>query len=387
MNALHCYTDCLMIPGFATREGTVRYRERFPQLREAEHFRVPCHVPGVRDLWLSSIGLGTYLGEPDDAADASYTDAIISALRSGINVLDTAINYRHQRSERNIGAALAQLVGAGQIRRDEVLVCTKAGYLSFDGNLPPDPRGYFVKEYVETGIVNPKDLAGGMHCMAPGYLENQIARSRRNLGLETIDVFYLHNPESQLADVSPQAFRQRLRRAFEFLESEVKHGKVRYYGMATWNAFRVAGGSRDYISVADSAAVAREVAGDDHHFRFIQLPFNLAMPEAFGLANQTVGHKNVSVFTAAQQLGIAVMGSASLYQGRLSHSLPESIRKTLGMKTDAENAIQFARSAPGLTTALVGMGNSVHVAANLKPALLQPARLDEWSRLFTEHER
>jgi len=356
-------------------------------LREAEHFRQPRHVPGARDLWLSSIGLGTYLGEPDDAADASYKDAITSALSSGINVLDTAINYRHQRSERNIGAALAQLVGSGELRRDEVMVCTKAGYLSFDGNLPADPRGYFAKEYVETGIVNPKDLAGGMHCIAPGYLENQVDRSRRNLGLETIDVFYLHNPESQLADVSPEVFRQRLRRAFELLESQVKHGKLRYYGMATWNAFRVADGARDYISLRDSAELAREVAGDDHHFRFIQLPFNLAMPEAYALANQTLGRKNVSVLTAAEQLGIAVMGSASLYQGRLAHSLPELIRQTLGMKTDAENAIQFARSAPGLTTALIGMGNSVHVAANLKPALLEPARLDEWSRLFSEREK
>jgi len=375
-----------MIPGFATPEGTERYRSRFPQLREAEHFRQPKRVPGARDLWLSSIGLGTYLGEPDDPTNVSYTEAIIAALSSGINVLDTAINYRHQRSERNIGVALAQRIGVGELRRDEVLVCTKAGYLSFDGNLPADPRGYFLKEYVETGILDPKDLAGGMHCISPSYLENQIDRSRRNLGLETIDLFYLHNPESQLADVTPEVFHQRLRRAFEMLEGQVRHGKLRYYGMATWNAFRVPDGSRDHISLPATAELAREVGGPEHHFRFIQLPFNLAMPEAFGLSNQTLGKKNVSVLTAAQQLGIAVMGSASLYQGRLAHSLPPSIKQILGMKTDAENAIQFARSAPGLTTALVGMGNLVHVAANLKPALLQPARLDEWSRLFSERQ-
>src|SRR6201981_2859681 len=162
-----------MLAGFATPEGTARYRDRFPQLRDAGHFRCPANVPGARQLWLSSIGLGTYLGEPDDAADTAYTDAIMAAVRSGINVLDTAINYRHQRSERNIGAALNELVSAGQLQRDEVLVCTKAGYLSFDGNLPTDPRKYFVEEYVETGIVNPKDLAGGMHCIAPPSLQNQ----------------------------------------------------------------------------------------------------------------------------------------------------------------------------------------------------------------------
>ena len=375
-----------MLPGFATPEGTARYRDRFPQFRDAEHFRRPKTVPGAGDLWLSSIGLGTYLGEPDDTADAEYVEAITAALRSGINVLDSAINYRHQRSERNIGAALAQLISAGSLQRDEVLVCTKAGYLSFDGNLPADPRGYFTHEYVESGVLDPKELAGGMHCITPTYLEDQIERSRRNLELETIDLFYLHNPESQLADVSPDVFRERLKAAFALLERNVKAGKLRYYGMATWNAFRVLEGSRDYISLSAVAELAREVGGPSHHFRFIQLPFNLAMPEAFGLANQLLEKKNVSVLTAAAQLRIAVVGSASLYQGRLTHGLPAPIQQTMGMKSDAENAIQFARSAPGLTTALIGMGRREHVTANLKPALVPPARLDEWTRLFTERE-
>jgi len=169
-----------MLPGHATVEGTARYRDRFPQLRDAGHFRRPEHVVGVGDLWLSSIGLGTYLGEPEDSADHEYIEAITTAVRSGINVLDTAINYRHQRSERNIGAALKQLATNGELRRDEVVVCTKAGYLSFDGNLPADPRSYFMREYVEPGILDPAQLAGGMHCMAPAYLENQIERSRQN---------------------------------------------------------------------------------------------------------------------------------------------------------------------------------------------------------------
>ena len=375
-----------MISGFATPEGTARYRQRFPQLSEAEFFRHPEHVPAARELWLSSLGLGTYLGEPDDAADAAYTEAILLALRSGINVLDTAINYRHQRSERNIGAALTQLIATGDVQRDEVFVCTKAGYLSFDANLPPDPRAYFLREYVESGIVDPKELAGGMHCMAPNYLHDQLGRSRKNLGLETIDLFHLHNPETQLADVSPEVFRERLKRAFSALESSVKAGKLRYYGMATWNAFRVAEGSRDFISLSAAAEIAREVAGDAHHFRFIQLPFNLAMPEAYVFANQHVGKKNVSVLNAAEQLGMGVMGSATLYQGRLTEGLPPSIGHVLGMKNDSENAIQFARSAPGMATSLIGMGHREHVLANMKPALLPPARLEDWQKLFSARE-
>jgi len=126
-----------MIPGFATFEGTSRYRSRFAQLADAGHFRQAEHVPGAGELWCPSIGLGTYLGEPDDKADREYVDAIAEALQSGINLLDTAINYRHQRSERNIGEALAKTTAAAILRRDEVVVCTKAGYLSLDGNLLP----------------------------------------------------------------------------------------------------------------------------------------------------------------------------------------------------------------------------------------------------------
>jgi predicted aldo/keto reductase-like oxidoreductase len=92
------------------------------------------------------------------------------------------------------------------------------------------------------------------------------------------------------------------------------------------------------------------------------------------------------VLAAAAQLGIAVMGSATLYQGRLTHGLPAFINHTLGMQSDGENAIQFARSAPGLTTSLIGMGNELHVAANLKPALLQPTRLEDWQKLFSARE-
>jgi aryl-alcohol dehydrogenase-like predicted oxidoreductase len=372
-----------MLSGHATSAGTGRYRDRFPNLRDAGHFRQAEHVPGVNQLWLSSIGLGTYLGQPSNAADQAYTAAIEAGLKSGINVLDTAINYRHQRSERNIGTALQRLIGSGELHRDEVLACTKAGYLSFDGDPPPDPRAYFHREYVETGVLDPKELAGGMHCMSAAYLENQIERSRRNLGLETIDLFYIHNPESQLADVSREVFRQRLKDAFAALEGLVKAGKLQYYGVATWSAFRVADSSRDYMDLFELAKIAHEVAGEHHRFRFIQLPFSLAMPEAYGLVNQRTGKEKMSVLSAATRLGIAVMGSATLSQARLTQGLPDFVGSVLGMNTDAENAIQFSRSAPGLTTSLIGMGRKEHVAVNLGPGLTSPTPPQEWKKLFT----
>ena len=292
-----------MLKGHATAEGTERYSNRFPQLQAAGHFRRPEHAPGVSDLWLSSIGLGTYLGEPDDATDQAYTEAIVTALRSGINLLDTAINYRHQRSERNVGKALARLFQTGELDRDEVFICTKAGYLSLDGAMPEDPRGYFAREYIQPGILDPKQIAGGMHCMSPSYLENQIERSRRNLGVDTIDLFYVHNPESQLSEVPREVFHQRLQKAFVMLEGQVKAGNVRYYGLATWNGFRAAEDARDHLNLFDVVKLAQEAGGEHHHFRFVQLPFNLAMTEAYALANQISGEEKVPLLSAAPPRG------------------------------------------------------------------------------------
>ncbi len=381
-SGLACYTSPAMLKGFATPVGTARYRDRFPVLGQAGNFRQHSEATGPGELWISSLGLGTYLGEPSDQADRAYTDAVRLALASGINLLDTAINYRHQRSERSIGAALGEMIAAGELQRDEVIVCTKAGYLSFDGEVPPNPGGYFRAEFVDKGILNSADLAGGMHCMSASYLADQLERSRRNLGIETIDVFYVHNPETQLGEVPRERFRQRLREAFGMLEEAVQAGKIRYYGVATWNAFRVPPAARDAMSLADTVEVAREAGGEQHHFRFVQLPFNLGMPEAFAYRNQTWEKENISLLDAAARAGVMVVGSATLSQGQLARDLPAFIEQRMGAGSGAANAIQFARSAPGLAVALIGMGRPEHVAENLKVAGLPPAPREQWEKLF-----
>jgi aryl-alcohol dehydrogenase-like predicted oxidoreductase len=175
-----------------------------------------------------------------------------------------------------------------------------------------------------------------------------------------------------------------LRDAFAMLEKQVKAGKLRYYGLATWGAFRVAEGERDSISLCDAVQIARDVAGDHHHLRFVQLPFNLAMPEAYALANQAIGREKMSLISAASRLGVAVIGSATLYQGRLTQGLPQVVARILGRNSDTENAIQFSRSAPGLTTSLIGMGRKQHVPLNLRPALVPRTPVAEWNKLFIE---
>ncbi|HEV7682145.1 MAG TPA: aldo/keto reductase [Pyrinomonadaceae bacterium] len=365
-------------PNCATLEGTNRYRERFKDRAAANHFRQQ------QNLWLSSIGIGTYLGNADDETDARYTAAISRAVRLGANVIDAAANYRFQRSERAIGKALQQLMEDG-FSRDELVICTKGGYLPFDGAPPRDVRGYVEETFVKPGIADFADFVGGSHCMTPAYLQNQLEQSLRNLKLECVDVYYIHNPESQLGQVSEEEFYFRLRAAFESLEKARAAEQLKSYGVATWNGFRVPAGSSGYHSLERMVRVAREVGGEEHGFRFIQLPFNLAMPEALTLANQTLNGNQVSTLEAATGLGVTVMSSASIFQGRVAQGLPKDLRENLGsLPTDAQSAIQFVRSAPGICTALVGMSTIEHVEDNLKLAGVEPLELERFMQLFAE---
>lgn len=342
------YNRC-MHSGFATPEGTARYVSRFPNHDAVAFYR---QAQGLR---VSSLGLGTYLGEMDERTDDAYAESVAAAVRGGINVLDSAINYRHQRSERNIGKALDRLFAAGELRRDEIVVCTKAGFLT-PGAIDPS-------------TLRQEDVVGRMHSMAPSFLADQIDRSRANLGLETIDVFYLHNPETQLSHVAPDEFEARILASFERLEQLVAAGKICAYGTATWEGYRKPGA----LTVQRMAALANEAAGAAHHFRWIQLPFNLAMPEAF----------TQKVLTAAEEAGITVVASASLLQARLSSGLPTEVHDSLrGFHTDAQRAIQFTRSAPGIAVALTGMSSTDHVTENLGVSTVPPLQREAFLRLF-----
>lgn len=371
------------LEGFATAEGTARFRERFAGSAGGGHFR------SEQGLWLSSIGIGTYLGGWDEETDRSYSDAVVRAVELGSNVIDTAVNYRFQRSERSVGEALRRLT-SGDFAREELLVCTKGGYLPFDSQPPKGQEGvraYVEETFVKTGIADYSDIVAGSHCMTPRYLSHQLAQSLRNMNLETVDVYYVHNPETQLQVVARDEFDRRLRAAFEQLERERADGRLRFYGAATWNGFRVQEGARGHHSIERMFRLAREVGGDAHGFRFVQLPFNLAMPEALVNENQPYEDEHVSLLEAAKTLGVTVVASASILQGKVAKDLPGHVREYLGsLATDAQTAIQFTRSTPGVTTALVGMSRRAHVEENMQLARVPVASAADYGRLFTHDE-
>ena len=361
----------------ATADGTWRYRERFGDGFGRTFFRR--FPPGV----CSSVGIGTYLGAPTDAVDDQYRAAIESALEHGINHVDTAVNYRCQRSERAVGEALSTT----DVDREAIVVSTKGGFVPFDGERPADPAQYVREQFVEPGLVTPDSLVRGSHSLEPTFIDAMVERSLSNLGVESVDCYYLHNPETQLLDVEHAALYDQLEAAFELLERRRAAGDIGVYGLATWQAFRVDDSHPQYLSlpaVLDRAQAAAETVGtgDDHGLRVIQLPFNVDMADAFTVKAQPTDEGPVSVLEYVHDSELSVVTSASLGQGDLAAAIPPAVDAELSGDTAAQRAINFARSAPGVTCSLVGMSSVDHAAENIAAGTFDPLGASAFDTIF-----
>lgn len=330
----------------ATAQGT-------ETLRTGSRLPASAYRP-LQDLTTSALSVGTYLGGLDEATDRAYEDAIVEAVRAGLNGIDTAVNYRCMRSERAVGAALARLFKAGEADRSQVIVATKGGYVPFDGAPPADRAGWLQERFIRRGLCTAEEIVGGQHCLAPKYLQDQLETSLSNLGLEAVDVYYLHNPETQLRHVPRATFLARMRAAFEVLERNASEGKLSWYGTATWNGYRVAPSAAEHLSLEELVAEAEKVAGATHRFRVVQLPLNLKMTEAKSSPTQRLRGAEVTLLEAARELGITVMASAPLLQAELAKG------------ANAERALRFVLGVPGVASVLCGMKQAAHVRENLR---------------------
>jgi aryl-alcohol dehydrogenase-like predicted oxidoreductase len=333
----------------------------------ADQRRELCGLP------VSAVAMGTYLGAMDFSTDHKVTQATVLAAAAGVNCFDSAINDRGQRGEKSLGEGLRRLFLSGKATRQQVFVSTKGGFVPFEGTPEEDYMALFRREYADKGIVAESELVAECHCLHPSYLNDQLEKSRRNLGLETIDLYYLHNPETQLEEVPARVLEERLLEAFRFLEEARVQGRIQFYGLATWDGFRVGTDALDHMDLVKVTEIAQAAApkGQRHGLRAIQLPLNLAMNESAFAATQ----RGASAISAAQRLGLSVAVSAPLYQSRLCDSnMPEFLTKHFpdGL-TDAQRALLFATSVAGVSSAMTGMKEAAHVAENT--ALLRMPKL------------
>jgi aryl-alcohol dehydrogenase-like predicted oxidoreductase len=296
-----------------------------------------------------------------------------------MNVIDTAINYRSMKSEKNIGHALKRLIDDQIISRNQVFISTKNGYITNDGDYPTiDVLEYMHKMYISQGVIDSKDISSGYNVLNPNYIRKCIDKSLINMQLDTIDLVYIHNAyESWSEDVTRYEFDEMIQKVFQVYEEYRLKSRIKYYGMATWTCFRLPEKERGYLSLEEMVKIAENVGGKDHGFRFIQLPYNLAYREAFLLRNQSVGGEtNLTILEACNKLKIGVFTSVPLLQTKL---LDANIPDYLGYSNQLLKIVQITRSTPNVIAPLIGQKKFHHVKENIEIAKVAPLNISEFN--------
>jgi aryl-alcohol dehydrogenase-like predicted oxidoreductase len=285
-----------MLPGSATAEATAAYA--------AAHPEIDYRPLGKTGLLVSPAGFGTYRV---DVHSHVFHEALELALRQGINLIDTSANYADGSSEELVGAVLRRLDEEGGVPRAAVVAVSKGGYIQ--------GQNYQISQQRQAGGKGWPDLVpyapGLAHSIHPDFLRDQIGRSLQRLQMATLDGYLLHNPEYYLSwarregkglHAAREEYARRIALAFAYLEEEVQRGRIRWYGISS-NSFPSPASDPAHTSLAAVWELAEQL-GPEHHFRAIQLPFNLLETGAVTERNQPGGE---SVLGLAQALGLAVL--------------------------------------------------------------------------------
>lgn len=296
----------MTIFGKASAEGTARYRQRFAH--------VSSRNLGQTSLQISQAGFGGYRIEH---GQGWHEQALRFALQQGINLIDTSSNYTDGNSERLIGRVLTELIDSGELQRDELVLISKVGYVQGFNYTLAEQRKKAGRPFAN--IV--KFSEGLDHCIHPEFIADQLDRSLERLGVATLDGYLLHNPEYYLKwakqahlgrEEAHEVYYQRIQLAFEQLEEEVDNGRIQYYGVSA-NTFADPAGHFTFTSLAKLWQIANDVR-PNHHFRLVQLPFNLFETGAATEPNQP-NQQTVLQWAAEQQLALLANRPLNAFYG------------------------------------------------------------------------
>lgn len=362
----------------ATPEGTFTYRDEHAEKFARAYFR------RAGDCVVSSIGIGTRTGAPTAAVDQTYEAAIQTAIDAGCNVVHAAPADRHQRSQRAVGRAMVET----DVQRESLFLCAGGGRIPFDGIRPDEPDDHVERVYVSPGILDRTDLVHGSHAIAPEFVADQVDRSRSNFGVETLDAFFLETPEVHLDERSRETVYEMLQAAFETLEERVAAGHIDGYGVSTWDGFRVRPENDRYLSLPEvisrARAAAEAVGTATTHLRYIAVPFNIRMADAYTIQAHEGSEGPQSALWFAAEAGIDVFATSPLAGGALTTegAIPASVGDRLAGETPAQQALNFARSAPGVTAVLAGSRTSEYARENARAGQYPPLGADAFDATF-----
>ncbi|WP_373599299.1 aldo/keto reductase [Paraclostridium bifermentans] len=296
-----------MIKGFADLKGSSQYFSNIDKknwILENDRYKY------------SKLGLGTFIGNFSDEDSQLFREAIEYALLNGVNFIDTAINYRGMISERDIGFVITKLIQEGKIKRNQFIISSKAGIIPGDGAIMFRPINYMQEKLIDTGILNKEDVYIEdtlWLTMNPRYFEYALEISRNHLNLETIDIYYMHELELSMRHYGPDEFYKKLKEIVKVYENMVSEGKIREYGMATWDAFQLDPSDEMYISLEKVMEVVESVS-KNHNFKHLMIPINSNKRECVENKNQNYKGEKLSIVECTKKYKIDVHVSGPLGQ-------------------------------------------------------------------------
>jgi aryl-alcohol dehydrogenase-like predicted oxidoreductase len=337
----------------------------------------------LEKLRAAELGLGTLGGEAKNIVDDKISKSCEQAVLAGINVLETSPAYRFQRSEKAVGRAVERLRSRGY--HHDLVIIGKAGIIS------SDHRRTSLEEYIRDTVipagVSPRNIFRNSYSITPDYLEFSLNRSLRHLQREYLDIFLLEAPETLLSHVAAEHLPQLLGLIITWLEEKANAGVIRYYGLSSPLGVFQPPARREHIALPQWVEIARSIAGAEHHFRFLQVPYSLGDLRLLNEKSQNLNGEPHTVLETARELGLHLLTYLALGQGQLTSNLPDFISRTFTRRrTEAQRALQFVRSTPGVDHVTVGTRNRDHLQELLEMRSLPPAPEDSWRELFVDHD-
>jgi aryl-alcohol dehydrogenase-like predicted oxidoreductase len=362
----------------ANKESTYNFAKQFSNYKDFYTIS--------NDLVFSKLGIGTFNKEPykEENYVFHYIEAIKESVKSGINLIDTASNYRYGQSEKEIGEALKELYQDG-IKREELIICSKGGFIQLDYPFPENPYHWIEENIINSNLAKKDDIELDQHCMTPDFLEWSCKRSLENIGIDSFDIYYLHNPEMQILRLGKKEFYKQIENIFRRFEALANDGLFQYYGVAVWNGFISEGDEK--IELEKLVDCAKKAGGNNHRFKYIQTPFNMAKTSIYTTNTQTVNNEQCTLLQAAHRLGIGVISSSSLLQMNIfKKSFNEEVGvildNSMTLKSDIQLALQFVRSTPGIVSSLFGSRVPVNIKHNCEISKVKSVARSNYDLLY-----
>lgn len=192
---------------------------------------------GASGLRVSPLCLGTMMFGGATPEREAF-DIIASARAAGVNFIDTADVYNDGRSEEVVGRAI-------RAERSHWVLATKLGNATGAG---PNDRG-----------------------LGRAYMMRAVEASLKRLGVETIDLLYLHREDH----ATPLA------ETVGAIADLVRAGRIRHFGVSNFRAWRVA----EICRLCDGAGTGRPVASQPYYNLLNRMPEVEQLPAChhFGL--------------------------------------------------------------------------------------------------------